>query len=75
MTQDQINDAEWSDPANWHWGVYRSERDTRVWVAKKPKWAGWTLNFAHTAALWWLVALLTPGLIVAMVAIFMASNP
>ncbi|MEO0528988.1 MAG: hypothetical protein AAF266_00275 [Planctomycetota bacterium] len=74
MTQDEINDAEWKDATNWTWGIYRSERDTRVWVAKKPKWTGWTLNFAHTVAYWWLFVLLMPGVIVAILAIVVASN-
>ncbi|MEN0111833.1 MAG: hypothetical protein AAF805_14025 [Planctomycetota bacterium] len=48
--QTVVNEAEWADPANWSWGVYRSDRDTRVWVPKRVRWQGWTPNFAHRAA-------------------------
>ncbi|MEQ8849491.1 DUF5808 domain-containing protein [Botrimarina sp.] len=60
--QDAVNRSEWANPANWRWGIYRSPRDSRVWVPKKPKWAGWTLNFAHRASYWWLAALLAPAI-------------
>ena len=61
MTQSEINESEWRDAANWHFGVYNSPRDTRVWVPKPVRWTGWTLNFAHSAAVWWLIALLAPA--------------
>ena len=61
MTQDEINRAEWGNPANWSdtlVGIYFSKRDTRVWVPKRrPTW-GWTLNLGNPAAAWWLVGLL-----------------
>lgn len=50
MKQSEINESEWQNPANWHWGIYNSPRDTRVIVPKPLKWTGWTFNFAHTAA-------------------------
>lgn len=62
------NHAEWDDPANWRWGVYYSPLDTRVWVPKKPKWMGATLNFAHRASYVWLAVLLSPAVLVAVVA-------
>lgn len=65
MNQHDLNEAEWRNPANWTWGVYRSARDTRVWVPKQIKWTGWTLNFAKPAAKWWMVVILSPALIVA----------
>ena len=59
MTQDEINQAEWENPANWSdsiVGVYFSKRDSRVWVPKRrPHW-GLTLNLARPAGAWWLVA-------------------
>ncbi|QDU90986.1 hypothetical protein Pla175_44010 [Pirellulimonas nuda] len=61
--QAAINQTGWNSPSNWRWGVYRSRRDTRVWVSKQRKWAGWTLNFAHRAAWAWLAALLLPALL------------
>jgi uncharacterized membrane protein len=61
MTQDEINRAEWENPANWSdtlVGVYFSKRDTRVWVPKRrPSW-GWTVNLGRPAGAWWLVGFL-----------------
>jgi hypothetical protein len=38
----------WSDPVNWRYGlIYYCKEDPRVWVPKRQKWRGWTLNFAH----------------------------
>jgi hypothetical protein len=38
----------WSDPLNWKYGlIYYCKEDPRVWVPKRQKWSGWTLNFAH----------------------------
>lgn len=37
MTQDEIDRAEWENPGNWtRFGFYRSERDSRLWVPKRP---------------------------------------
>ena len=61
MTQDETNQAEWQNPENWSGsvlGIYFSKADTRIWVPKKPKWAGWTLNLAKPAGVWWLFILL-----------------
>lgn len=63
MTQTEINEAEWADPANWRWGCYSSPRDTRPIVPKPIRWTGWTLNFAQRMAWVWLAALLMPALI------------
>jgi uncharacterized membrane protein len=64
MTQDQVNQAEWENPANWSdtvVGVYFSKRDSRVWVPKRvPSW-GWTINLGNPAGAWWLVGLLAAG--------------
>lgn len=54
--QESINHREWERPENWNaWGVYRSVRDTRVWVPKRDCAPGQTLNFAHRAS-WWSLA-------------------
>jgi uncharacterized membrane protein len=54
-TQDQINDREWNDPANWHYGlIYSSGRDSRDWVPKRSLFGrrryGGTPNFAKQSA-------------------------
>lgn len=62
MTQDDINEAEWRNPANWSGrgplGIYASKRDARLFVPKAHPVMGWTLNFAHPAGTWTLAALL-----------------
>ena len=59
--QDAINEQEWARPENWgQWCIYRSARDTRLWVPKPNRQLGWTLNFAHRGA-WW--AVLAPALV------------
>ena len=45
-------DEFWADPANWRWGLlYLCPQDPRVVVPKRPRWAGYTLNFAHRSAI------------------------
>lgn len=37
-----------ADPANWKWGVfYYNPLDNRLWLPKRIKQFGWTINFAH----------------------------
>jgi len=47
--RDQINEREWARPDNWsRFGVYRSERDMRLWVPQKiclPERARLRCNF------------------------------
>ena len=51
MTREEI-EALWKDPKNRKWGcVYYCKDDPRVVVPKQKKWAGWTINFAHTKAI------------------------
>ena len=61
MSQNDINEREWLDPANWTGPIlrrYASARDTRLWVPKSNPALGWTLNFAHPKSMYWLVGLL-----------------
>ena len=59
MNQTEINESEWNSSENWKWrSFYFSDIDTRVWVPKKPRWAGWTLNFAKKQSYLWLFFLL-----------------
>jgi uncharacterized membrane protein len=59
--QELLNQQEWEHPDNWTGplGIYRSARDTRLWVPKRNPAYGWTLNFAHRAAWWSLLGLFT----------------
>ncbi|MBS3797095.1 DUF5808 domain-containing protein [Pseudoalteromonas sp. BDTF-M6] len=51
MTQDEINQAEWSNDDNWtrlKWmGLYFSKKDSRAWVPKPYPILGWTVNLAN----------------------------
>ena len=59
-TQDEINQQEWERPENWQGPlcIYRSSRDSRLWVPKRNPGFGWTLNFAHSGARWTTLGLL-----------------
>lgn len=60
MNQKEINEAEWKDPRNWRggWlGIYRSDRDSRLWVPKRNPAMGWTVNTARPAAAAFLIGL------------------
>lgn len=56
LTQDERNERAWNNPDNWvgpPWlGLYRAADDSRPMVPKRPRWLGWTLNFAHPATRW-----------------------
>lgn len=59
MTQNEINLQEWENSDNWKWGsFYNSKKDSRVWVYKKIKSMGWTLNFEKKQSYVWLLFLL-----------------
>lgn len=68
MSEDERNQAEWDNPANWNYGLYRSPHDTRVWVAKRNG-VGTTINFGHRHSLWATLGLLTVpiGLLIGLV--------
>ncbi len=69
--QHTINSAEWHDPDNWggpRWlEIYFSKRDTRIWVRKRIRWMGWTVNLAHTGGVLWLFGIIlgSLGLVIA----------
>jgi uncharacterized membrane protein len=69
MKPDDINEAEWRNPANWSWrgplGLYFSKRDTRILVPKATPVMGWTLNFAHPACAYILIATLLLPIVLA----------
>jgi uncharacterized membrane protein len=48
MTQDDINQSEWSNPANYTALTYNSPKDSRLFVPKR-RGIGWTINFGHAA--------------------------
>lgn len=60
--QAALNTAEWHDPSNWggpRWiEIYFSKRDTRIWVRKRIRWMGWTVNLAHTGGVLWFFGII-----------------
>jgi uncharacterized membrane protein len=60
MNQDEINQAEWENPANWTADsellcVYFSHKDSRTWVPKRNPKMGATLNLGRRSGVAWLV--------------------
>ena len=66
-------ERERQDPANDKGGVfYDAPRDPRVWVPKR--WGlGWTLNFAHRASWWWVLAIVGLASLAALMAVMGAG--
>lgn len=66
MSQTEIDDAEWQNPANWRAGTfYFSRRDSRSFVPKRHRLLGTTINFAKPAGVAFLLgALLFAALVV-----------
>ncbi|MHC4561668.1 MAG: DUF5808 domain-containing protein [Planctomycetota bacterium] len=46
-----LDEQYWSKPENWRWWGYVCPDDPRIIVAKRPRWTGYTLNFAHKRAI------------------------
>jgi uncharacterized membrane protein len=73
MTQEEINQSEWSDPKNWsgpRWlKLYISRRDTRTWVPKRHPALGWTINLGNSRGAGWLV-----GVVIGAIAFVVLSN-
>ena len=64
-------DKLWADANHWRGGVmYICRDDPRLIVPKRPKWGGWTLNFARPSA--WLTLLVCLLSIIVPVACFAA---
>lgn len=62
MTQEEINQSEWNNPQNWSgpkWlGLYFSRRDSRIWVPKRQRAFGWTINIGNPKGAVCLVSVL-----------------
>jgi uncharacterized membrane protein len=57
MTQKEVNQSEWENPANWTTFTYNSARDSRFFVPKRQG-VGVTMNFGHKGGTASLVTLL-----------------
>ena len=58
LHQHEIDEREWARPDNWHagpLGLYHSRRDRRVWVPKRSRAFGWTVNLGRPAGVAWTV--------------------
>ena len=51
---------EWhNDPSNWKWGVlYFNKKDKRIFVPKRQKFLGFTVNFANPNSLAAIIGLM-----------------
>jgi uncharacterized membrane protein len=79
VNQDEIDQAEWENPANWSgfMGLYRSERDSRPWVPKRPgQGPGMAPNMAKPGSktFFWGLAIM-PAVIVLTVILFALFGP
>jgi uncharacterized membrane protein len=46
------------DPTNYKWGIfYFNRKDNRNIVPKRNWRLGWTVNFAHPYAWWWIISI------------------
>lgn len=45
-----LDEKYWVRPENWRWWGYFCKDDPRLVVCKRPRWAGYTMNFAHRRA-------------------------
>ena len=68
QAQDKLNDSEWNNPDNWTGpnlcALYRSSKDSRLWVPKKIPSHGWTVNIGSAAGLIVLASLVATFLTV-----------
>jgi uncharacterized membrane protein len=74
MTQDDINQAEWNKPGNWSCGLYFSKKDNRVWVPKRIKSLGWTLNLGQRKGAIWLISIVIGAIAFVVVSNIVAIN-
>jgi len=58
MSQAEINQQEWENPANWGRLTYSSRADSRMFVPKRIPLLGWTLNFGNPKSKYVLLAFL-----------------
>jgi uncharacterized membrane protein len=64
-TRDEVNRQEYANPANWHYVLYASRRDSRILVPKRKGLPGYTVNFAKPLGI--LVHVLIIGVLTAAV--------
>ncbi|MCD6023430.1 MAG: putative rane protein [Fibrobacteria bacterium] len=75
-TQEEVNEAEWRDPASWRggWlGLYFGKRDARLLVPKRRPGGGWTVNLARREGKALLLALLGAAVTALLVALDRAA--
>jgi len=49
--RDETNRLEYENPANWHFSLYASKKDSRIVVPKRKGFHGVTVNFAKPAGI------------------------
>lgn len=68
MTQYEIDEAEWRNPANWHGGFYFSRQDSRAFVPRRTQALGVTINFANRTGIGFLVGTIVFVVVLVLVA-------
>lgn len=55
------------DPKNWKYGqFYYNKEDQRLLPPKRQEWMGWTVNFANTKSILFLVAIVAVALLISL---------
>ena len=55
MIMHPLDEKYWSREEYWRWWGYKCPADPRLVVSKRPRWAGYTVNFGHKHALLFLI--------------------
>jgi len=50
-TQEETNNSEYTNPANWHYTLYASKKDSRIVVPSQSRHRVKTVNFAKPAGI------------------------
>ena len=67
-TTHPLDNQYWSKREYWRWWGYSCPNDPRIVVSKHPRWAGYTVNFAHKRAIP-ILAVIATGLSIPPVAV------
>ena len=70
-----LDEQYWRKKEHWRWWGYACPDDPRIVVNKRPRWAGYTLNFAHRKAILVLAGLLLFTMLPILAAIVLLPGP
>jgi hypothetical protein len=69
-----LDEKYWSQQENWKWWCYTCPDDPRTIVPKRPRWAGYTINVAHSRSRLVLAGLIALILVPVLAVIFIAPE-